>query len=72
MRVEPPPAEAVRRVLALPTVGDKTFDWSQHDVFTIPSWAFASHRAISGDADLFMVSDKVVFERLDVLREEMR
>jgi gentisate 1,2-dioxygenase len=54
------------------TVGDKTFDWSQHDVFTIPSWAFASHRAISGDADIFMVSDKVVFERLDVLREEMR
>ncbi len=25
-----------------------------------------------GDADLFIVSDKVVFERLDVLREEMQ
>ena len=54
------------------TIGDKTFDWKQHDVFTIPSWSWASHRAIGGDADLFIVSDKVVFERLDVLREEMR
>lgn len=54
------------------TVGDNTFDWSQHDVFTIPSWHWASHKAIEGDADLFIVSDKVVFERLDLLREEMQ
>lgn len=54
------------------SIGDKTFEWSQHDVFTIPSWSWASHRAIEGDADLFIVSDKVVFEKLDVLREEMR
>jgi gentisate 1,2-dioxygenase len=54
------------------TIGDRTFEWSQHDVFTIPSWSWASHRAVGGDADLFIVSDKVVFEKLDVLREEMR
>lgn len=54
------------------TVGDKTFEWSQFDVFTVPSWSWASHQALSGDADLFIVSDKVVFERLDILREEMR
>jgi gentisate 1,2-dioxygenase len=53
-------------------VGDRTFDWSQYDVFTIPSWTWASHQAFDGDADLFIVSDKVVFERLDCLREEMQ
>ena len=25
------------------TVGEHTFDWSQHDVFSIPHWSFASH-----------------------------
>ena len=52
------------------TVGDQTFEWSQHDVFSIPHWSFASHTARDGDADLFVVSDKVAFERLDLLREE--
>lgn len=52
------------------TIGEHTFDWSQHDVFSIPHWNFASHTAMGGDADLFIVSDKVAFERLDLLREE--
>ena len=52
------------------TVGEHTFDWSQHDVFSIPHWNFASHTATGGDADLFVVSDRVAFERLDLLREE--
>ncbi len=52
------------------TVGEHTFDWSQHDVFSIPHWSFASHTATGGDADLFVVSDRVAFERLDLLREE--
>jgi len=52
------------------TVGEHTFDWSQHDVFSIPHWNFASHTATGGDADLFIVSDRVAFERLDLLREE--
>ena len=54
------------------TIGEKTFEWSQHDIFTIPHWTWASHTAISGDADLFMVTDKAVFERLDLVREEMQ
>jgi 2,5-dihydroxypyridine 5,6-dioxygenase len=53
-------------------IGDSTFEWSQNDVFTIPPWSWASHKAIGGKADLFVVSDKVVFERLDVLREEIQ
>ena len=54
------------------TVGDHTFDWSQHDVFSIPHWTWASHKAGHGDADLFIVSDKVAFERLGLLREELQ
>ena len=54
------------------TIGDKTFDWTKNDVFTIPSWSWASHQALEDDADIFIVSDKVVFEKLDVLREEMQ
>ncbi len=49
---------------------DETFEWSQHDVFTIPHWTFARHEALGGDADLFMVTDKSAFERLDLVREE--
>ena len=32
---------------------------AKHDVFSIPHWNFASHTAIGGDADLFIVSDRV-------------
>jgi gentisate 1,2-dioxygenase len=52
------------------TVGEHSFDWSQHDVFSIPHWSLASHTATGGDADIFIVSDKVAFERLDLLREQ--
>jgi gentisate 1,2-dioxygenase len=52
------------------TIGGETFEWSQHDVFTIPHWTFARHESVGGDADLFMVTDKSAFERLDLVREE--
>ena len=54
------------------TIGEQTFEWSQHDVFSVPHWTFASHEAKVGDADLFIVSDKVAFERLGLLQEELR
>jgi gentisate 1,2-dioxygenase len=54
------------------TVGEHTFDWSQHDVFSVPHWNFASHTAKDGDATLFIVSDRAAFERLDLLREELQ
>src|SRR5262249_38075194 len=53
------------------TIGEETFEWSQHDVFTIPHWTFAGHEARDGDADLFLVTDKSAFELLDLVREEM-
>ncbi len=54
------------------TIGEESFEWSQHDVFTIPHWTFARHEAAGGDADLFMVTDKSAFERLDLVREEFQ
>ena len=47
-------------------IGDHSFEWSQHDVFSIPHWTWASHEALDGDADLFIVSDKSAYERLDL------
>jgi gentisate 1,2-dioxygenase len=52
------------------SIGDQRFEWSRHDVFTIPHWSWASHEARSGSADLFIVTDRAIYERLDLLREE--
>ena len=54
------------------TIGDHRFDWSPHDVFTIPHWTWAHHEAKGADADLFMVTDKSALERLDLVREEFQ
>ena len=54
------------------TVGDHEIQWSKHDVFTIPHWMWASHQASAGNADLFVVTDRSVHERLDTLREELQ
>jgi gentisate 1,2-dioxygenase len=53
-------------------IGEHRFTWSQHDVFSIPHWTWAEHAADDGDADLFLVSDKSAYERLDLLREELQ
>ena len=54
------------------TVGGRTFEWARHDVFTIPHWTWASHTALGGDADVFIVSDYAVLEAMGLLREEMQ
>jgi gentisate 1,2-dioxygenase len=54
------------------TVGEKSFAWSRHDVFTIPHWTWAKHEAVGGEAaTLFIVTDRAIFENLDLLREEI-
>jgi len=53
------------------TVGDKTFDWSRHDVFTVPHWTWVSHEARGAAAELFVVTDRAIYERLELLREEV-
>src|SRR6478672_10240077 len=52
------------------TIGERRFEWSRHDVFTIPHWTWASHEARSAQADLFVVTDRAIYERLDLLKEE--
>lgn len=52
------------------TVGDKTFEWSKHDVFTVPHWTWASHKAIGGNAELFLVTDRAAQENLGFVRVE--
>lgn len=54
------------------TVGDQTFEWERDDVFTIPHWTWANHTALTADADLFLVTDRSLFEQLDLVREEMQ
>ena len=54
------------------TVGDASFDWAPNDVFTVPHWTWSSHQARSGSADLFVVTDRAIFERLELLREELQ
>ena len=53
------------------TIGDTTFDWAQHDVFSIPHWTWAQHEARGGEADLFICTDRAVHEHLDTVREEV-
>ena len=54
------------------TIGEQRFEWSRHDVFTIPHWTWASHEARSASADLFIVTDRAIYERLDLLKDELR
>ena len=57
------------------SIGDKVFDWSRHDVFTIPHWTWAAHEPKgreAGAAELFIVTDRAIYERLDLLREEVQ
>jgi gentisate 1,2-dioxygenase len=52
------------------TVGGRTFEWSQHDVFTVPHWTWASHAARGADVELFLVTDRSVYEALELARSE--
>jgi len=51
-------------------VGDQTFRWSAKDVFTLPQGNWIVHKGSSAPARLFIYSDKEVFARLGLLKEE--
>jgi gentisate 1,2-dioxygenase len=53
------------------TVGEHSFEWSRHDVFSVPHWTWASHEARGAAADLLLVTDRAIYERLELLREEI-
>ncbi|MGE5146677.1 MAG: cupin domain-containing protein [Candidatus Eiseniibacteriota bacterium] len=52
-------------------IGDDEIAWGPKDIFVLPHGAWISHRAQGGAARLFMVSDREVFRRLGLLREEL-
>ena len=54
------------------TIGDKRFEWSKHDVFTVPHWTWAAHEPRGADAALFIVTDRAIYENLGLLREEIQ
>jgi len=52
------------------TIGEQRFEWSKHDVFTIPHWTWAAHEPRGANATLFIVTDRAIYENLGLLREE--
>jgi gentisate 1,2-dioxygenase len=50
------------------TVNGETFEWGPHDIFVAPSWMAHTHEAAQ-DAVLFLYSDRVIQEKLDIWRE---
>ena len=46
-----------------------TIEWSENDIFTIPTWAAYQHE-VSEDAVLFSFSDRTAQERLECWREQ--
>ena len=51
-------------------IGEQRIAWKQHDVFTLPRWAWTEHVAAAGST-LFLMSDRELLRRLDHLREEV-
>ena len=51
-------------------VGNDTFQWEARDIFSMPHGNWISHRCDSGNAILFVVTDREVLRRLDLLAEE--
>jgi gentisate 1,2-dioxygenase len=52
------------------TIGQTTHKWQARDVFTLPEWQWASHKASDRPARIMLVTDREVRRRLGLLREE--
>jgi gentisate 1,2-dioxygenase len=53
-------------------IGERTFRWKRHDVFTLPRWQWLEHKATRSPATLFLMTDREFLARIDQLREEFR
>lgn len=53
-------------------VGDKVLEWTENDMFVVPSWAWHEHvnSSASDDAVLYSVTDAPTLHRLGLYREE--
>jgi 1-hydroxy-2-naphthoate dioxygenase len=54
------------------TVNDKVMDWTKHDSFAVPNWAWHEHanRSKTEEAILFSVNDTPIVRAFDLYREE--
>lgn len=51
-------------------VGEDTLTWAPKDIFSLPHGNWITHRADGNRATLFIVTDRDVLRRLDLLREQ--
>lgn len=51
-------------------IGDTVIEWRRNDVFSLPHWNWISHTAATGDAMLFLMTDREWLASLGYLREE--
>lgn len=53
-------------------INGKRFDWSEHDIFCVPSWAWHEHMNLSDsdDACLFCLNDVPVMRAMHLYREQ--
>jgi len=51
-------------------VGNDTIHWRRRDIFTLPHGNRIVHKAAAGTARLFVVSDRDIYARLGLLKEE--
>jgi gentisate 1,2-dioxygenase len=51
-------------------VGNDTFQWQPRDIFSMPHGNWISHRCVHSHAILFVVTDREVLRRLDLLVDE--
>jgi len=51
-------------------VGNDTIHWKKRDIFTLPQGNRIVHRSNGGTARLFQVSDRDIYARLGLLKEE--
>ncbi|HEY7666214.1 MAG TPA: cupin domain-containing protein [Xanthobacteraceae bacterium] len=51
-------------------VGNNTIRWNKRDIFTLPQGNRIVHRSVDGSARMFQVSDRDIYARLGLLKEE--
>jgi gentisate 1,2-dioxygenase len=51
-------------------IGNETIAWKKRDIFTLPHGNRIVHRSVGGTARLFQVSDRDIYARLGLLKEE--
>ena len=66
------PEAIIENQLVTVTINGKKFEWSEHDIFCVPSWAWHEHAngSKTEDACLFCLNDLPVMRSLGLYREE--